>query len=67
MLMMKVRSKAAIRLGSKVTIKAGPLKGITGVVHGAAHLGRFVVHIDFITAGARVEIEVANLRMNSTD
>jgi transcription antitermination factor NusG len=66
-LMMKVKSKAAIKLGSKVTIKAGPLKGIAGVVHGAASLGRFVVHIDFIPAGAKVEIEAANLRMNFTD
>ena len=66
-LLIKEFSKVAIEKGSKVTIKAGPLKGVAGIVNAAPRLGRFIVHIDFITFGANVETDASNLRMNSTD
>jgi len=65
MLMIKEDSKIAIKKGSKVTIKAGPLKGMTGVVNSVPRPGRFIVHIAFIAAGASVEIDAANLTLTS--
>lgn len=52
-----------IRRGSPVTIRLGPLKGMTGLVLRGVGRCRFVVKIDFLQAGAAVEINEADLEL----
>jgi len=54
-----------IKEGNRVTIRSGPLKGITGVVQRTAGKCRFVVHIDFLQTGAAVEIDEPDLELIS--
>jgi transcription antitermination factor NusG len=56
-----------IQEGSRVTIRTGPLKGIAGVVLRQAGRCKFVVEIDFLQAGAEVEINEADLERWSAD
>jgi len=53
--------------GSRVTLRTGPLKGITGVVIRSSGRCRFVVRIDFLQAGAAVEVNEADLDLFSPD
>jgi transcription antitermination factor NusG len=50
-----------IKEGTRVTIRTGPLKGIPGMVLRQAGRCKFVVEIDFLQAGAAVEINEADL------
>jgi transcriptional antiterminator RfaH len=52
-----------IEHGATVTIRSGPLKGITGVVLRDAGKCRFVVQIDFLQTGAEVELNDADLEL----
>jgi transcription antitermination factor NusG len=54
-----------IRQGSLVTVRSGSLKGIRGIVQRSAGRCRFVVLIDFLQAGASVEIDEADLELSA--
>jgi transcription antitermination factor NusG len=56
-----------ITAGSKVTIRTGPLKNITGSVVRQSGRCKFVVEIDFLQAGAAVEIDEADLEPSQTN
>jgi len=52
-----------VQEGSKVTLRAGPLKGITGIVLRNSGRCRFMVKIDFLQIGAAVEVNEADLEL----
>ena len=62
---LEVHPVLQIKQGSVVTIRTGPLKNITGIVLRDAGKCRFVVQIDFLQAGAEVELNEADLDLIS--
>lgn len=60
---LEVHPVLQIKEGSVVTIRKGPLKGITGLVQRTAGRCRFVVRIDFLQTGASVHLDEADLEL----
>lgn len=52
----------ALERGEAVEVTAGPFKGLSGVVHSRAQLGRIVLNVDLIGRAAVLEVDSALVR-----